>query len=194
MRNLICMTWGFSLPFFSSWKSQVASIIYTSLRLFLSFPLCSLPSFFFFSSSSSSLHLLFSLLAIWLLQLLLISILQNLQMPPKIIHLPALWCRFTCIQTTLSTFCTAFLQTKAKRDKVSFYSNALKRGGRRPLVWCFLTSSFTPITSSIKSAKGFWHGGDDWWSVSSQSRFKWTLNIHADQVKTECIIFMLFKG
>lgn len=45
MRNLICMTWGFSLPFFSSWKSQVASIIYTSLRLFLSFPLCSLLPF-----------------------------------------------------------------------------------------------------------------------------------------------------
>lgn len=105
MRNLICMTWGFSLPFFSSWKSQVASIIYTSLRLFLSFPLCSLPLFLPPSPLLSPGNLACAEL--------LISILQNVQMPPKIIHLPALWCRFTCIQTTLLTFCTAS-QTKAE--------------------------------------------------------------------------------
>lgn len=108
MHNLICMTGGFSLPFFPSWKSQVASIIYTSLRLFLSLPRSSLPVFL--SSPSPLLspgNLAFAAL--------LISILQNVQMPPKSIHLPALWCCFTCTQTTPSTFCTTIPN---KGDKI----------------------------------------------------------------------------
>ncbi len=92
---------------------------------------------------------------------LLISILQNVQMPPKIIHLPALWCRFTCIQTMLSTFCTAS-QTKAEGQGLLLF-RCVGPIMRHPLVWCFLTSLFTPITSSISSTKGFWHCDDDWW-------------------------------
>ena len=163
MRNLICMTWGFSLPFFSSWKSQVASIIYTSLRLFLSPPL-SAPSLFLLPPSPllSPGNLASAAL--------LISILQNVQMPPKIIHLPALWCHFTCTQTTPSTFCAA---SQTKRDGVGGGGGGLlSLTARRPLVGCFLTSSSPQlhhqslqpkVSDSVMATDG---------SFSPQSRFE----------------------
>lgn len=143
------------------------------------------PSFF-------SLHLLFSLLAIWLLQLCSLAYCRMCRCHQKLFTFQ----RFDAVSLVYKLHCRHLAQlpkTKAEAQGLLL----LKWAGvimRRLSVWRVLSSSFTPITSSITSAKGFWHCDDDWWSVSSQSRFKWTLNIHAVRVKTEYIIFMLFKG
>lgn len=82
------------------------------------------------------------------------------------------------------------LPNKSRGVRSPFYLNALGAIIWHPFddVWCFLASSFTPITSSTVVVKGFRHRGDDWWGVSSLPRFKWTLNIHAVRGITECII------
>lgn len=125
--------------------------------------LCSLPSF-------CSLHLLFSLLAIWLLQLCSLAYCRLCRCHQKLFTFQ----RFDAIshvhKTTPSTFCAA---SQTKRDGVgggggwgsSFTHGATSFSRMFPHI---LIAS---ITSSITSAKGLWHRDGDWWSVSPQSRF-----------------------
>lgn len=95
--------------------------------------LCSLPSF-------CSLHLLFSLLAIWLLQLCSLAYCRLCRCHQKLFTFQ----RFDAIshvhKTTPSTFCAA---SQTKRDGVGWGvgGGLLSLTARRPLVGCFLTSS-----------------------------------------------------
>ena len=156
--------------------------------------LCSLPlSAPSISSSLSPGNLAFAAL--------LISILQNVQMPPKIIHLPALWCHFTCTQTTPSTFCAA---SQTKRDgggvcECVCVCVCVWRGGPyfthgATLVRCFPTSSSPQLHhQSLQPKVSDTVMAIDGVFLPSQG-FKWTHNIHALDAKTEHIIFTLFEG
>lgn len=164
MRNLICMTWGFSLPFFSSWKSQVASIIYTSLRLFL-FSTLLPPSFF-------ALHLPFSLLAIWLLQLCSLAYCRMCRCHQKLFTFQ----RFDAVSHVHKLHCRHFAQPlkQKQRDKVSFYLKVFgggHNGTSFSLMFPLILIHPNYIIHHV-SQRFFGYCDADWWSVSSQPRFK----------------------
>lgn len=193
-----CVIWyawlEVSLPFFSSWKSQVASIIYTSLRLFLSFPLCSAPSppdFFFLLLLSISPSL--SLLAIWLLQARSLAYCRMCRCHQKLFTFQ----RFDAVLHVYKLHCRHFaLARKQKRRGHGAFLTQIccVTIWDDLFLWCFLASSFTLITFSIMSVKG---GLILWWRLMgcfSLPRHKWTLNIHAVQGIAEYIAVLPLKG
>lgn len=189
MHNLICMTWGFSVPFFPSWKSQVASIIYTSLRLFLVSPFSTrLPP------SSFSLHLLFSLLAIWSLQLCSLAYCRKCRCHQKLFTFK----HFDAVPHIYIRHCRRFaqpLKTEAEGQ------NLILLIWVGAILYCSILQSYASspphsprLDPPSLQQKGLCHRDGEWLGVASHPSFKLRLNIHAVQGGSECVIFALFKG
>lgn len=119
-----------------------------------------LPSFF-------SLHLLFSLLAIWLLQLCSLAYCKMCRCHPKN-DSPSSTLMPFCMYTNYTVDILHSLPNKSRGGgggARSAFAHVCWGHNGRHLVWCFRKSSLTPLTSSIHQTEVFWHCDGDWWSV-----------------------------
>lgn len=113
--------------------------------------------------SFCSLHLLSSLLAIWLLQLCSLAYCRMCRCHQKLFTFQ----HFDAVLHVYKPHYRHFalrLGTKAEAQGLVLFkwAGALMRS---PSLWFSLISSFAPITSSVNLAEALWHNRDDWWCV-----------------------------
>lgn len=138
-----------------------------------------------------SLHLPFSLLAIWLLQLGSLAYCRLCRCHQKLFTFQ----HFDAVSHVYKLQCRHFAQPPKQKQ----------RGQALLLLWCVSGGrdgmSFSLMFSSHPHSPQLHHTSSQWKvfdtvMVMMECFFsaKWTLNIHAVQGRTEYVIFLLFKG